>query len=358
MRIIFTVLFFSILFLAKLHTQKALPVAEVVENYVDQVGFSGIILVAHQGVPIFQRSFGLAYRSTPDTIGDDYRFSIASITKLFTSIRILQLQETGALNLKASVVDYLPAFQGRISAEVTLHHLLLHISGLPNERDGIYYKELSPQEFVERCLRRKSRVDIGQFNYNNLDYVLLGLIIEQVSGNSWEQEIRSFILEPLGMDQTGFLEYGYYPSKFAYSYSQRGTRLVQDPLIHIENFYAAGNMYATVADLLKLDQGLYTEEILNESSKQLLAVSYPAYGYAGYGVWNYNYPFIKRQPVVMERRGGIMGANSALVRLTEDNYSIIILSNDDRFNPDSFGDASNLREALIRHLYREIHQKR
>jgi hypothetical protein len=106
-------------------------------------------------------------------------------------------------------------------------------------------------------------------------------------------------------------------------------------------------MYASANDLLKLDQGMYGNKILSNESKDLLYTSYPEYNYAGYSVWTYSYPFAPSKPKVMERRGGILGSNSVLIRMLEQNKTIIILSNNDKFNPDSFGDTKSLREALM-----------
>ena len=73
-------------------------------------------------------------------------------------------------------------------------------------------------------------------------------------------------------------------------------------------------MYSTSSDLLKLDQALYSNKLLSDRSKKLLAQSYKEYNYAGYGVWNYNYPYVKETPTIMERRGKILGANVVLIR--------------------------------------------
>lgn len=348
------ILFISSFSIISAQTVDGSKIAEAVEKQTSQNGFSGTILVAEKGQTIFQESYGLAYYSTPDTIRNNYHFSIASVTKLFTSIRVLQLLEEGKLSLDDSVNDYLPKFKEQISDEVSIKHLLLHISGLPEDKDKMYRQQYEPAAFATKVLETRSKNSVGTFNYNNLDYILLGLIIENLTGNTWDKEIQQVILKPLGMEETGFLEYGYYPRDFGYSYSLKRNKLVQDPLFYIENFYSAGNMYSTANDLLKLDQALYSNQLLSYESKELLMQSYPEYNYVGFGVWNYNYPYVEGSPTVMERRGGILGANVVLVRLTDDNYTIIILSNDDRFNPDSFGDNTNLREILIRTLYSQI----
>ncbi len=333
------------------HNPQPGPIQAAVNSYLKETGFSGTILVAQKGKPLFHESYGLAYRSTPDTIRNDYHFSIASITKLFTAIRILQLAEQEKLRLQDPVVEYLPEFAPALSDQITLHHLLLHLSGLPNEKDKLYQHPYPPSEMLERTLENPSGTSLGAFNYNNVDFLLLGLIIEKLTNSTWQENIERHILEPLGMVETGFLAYGYYPDEFAYTYSLKRGQLRQDPLFYIENFYAAGSMYSTALDLLKLDQALYSDGLLNKEGLQLLSKSYPEYGFVGYGVWNYDYPFVDAQPTLMERRGKILGANVVLVRLVEENATIIILSNDDRFNPDSFGEEKNLRERLIRALY-------
>ena len=353
MRIFFLLILVSIGYINSVFSQAndESNITKSVEIYINQNGFSGTILVAKKGEPIFHKSFGLAYYSTPDTIRNNYHYSIASITKLFTSIRILQLVDKGKLSLNKPVVNYLATFKTQIPEQVTIHDLLLHTSGLPEEKDKLYRHRYMPQDMVKEVLSYQSKSRLGQFNYNNLDYILLGLIIENITGQTWKKEIQEAILTPLKMNETGFLEYGYYPRNFAYTYSKKWNGLKQDPLFYIENFYSAGSMFSTTLDLLKLDQALYSNKLLTDEGKELLAKFYPENNYAGYGVWNYDYPYAKGNPTIMERRGKILGANVVLVRLTDENYTIIILSNDDRFNPDSFGDEENLREILIRKIY-------
>ena len=213
----------------------------------------------------------------------------------------------------------------------------------------MYLKKKSPEAFIKAVLSQRTKSPaLGSFNYNNLDYMLLGLIIEKQSGKSWEENIQDRIIKPLELENTGFLSKGAYPQNYAWPYQINAQgKAKKDPAFHIENFYAAGNMYSNTMDLLKIDQALYGEQLLSEKSKALMFKSYPEYNYTGYSVWTYRYPFVANPPSIMERRGGILGANVVLIRLLDSQESIIILSNNDRFNPDSFGDKNNLREALI-----------
>jgi len=322
-------------------------VDSIVQSAVINELFEGTILVADSGDIVYQKSFGFIDEETAIAIENSMSFGIASITKMFTSIIILQLVEEGKFQLNDKLDVLLPNLKIPKSNKITVHHLLLHISGLPNEDDEIYTQLKSPQEFVSETMENKLN-RLGKFNYANIDYVLLGLIIEKYDNTNWESSVEKRILEKTSMIQTGFLKSGKYPNNFAYTFSYKGDNKREiDPLFYIENFYSAGCMYSTAEDLLKLDQAMYGDALLSRNSKELMFKSYPEYNYSGYSVWTYNYPFAPSKPKVMERRGGILGANSVLIRFLDTNKTIIILSNNDRFNPDSFGNMEGLKEALM-----------
>ncbi len=319
----------------------------IVQKSVVEDLFEGNILIADQGTIVYHKSFGYANSDHLAPITNSSHFSIASITKLFTAITIMQLITEGEFQLTDSLKTLLPEYHIPNVNKITVHHLLLHISGLPNEKDAIYGEQKTPQAFVSETLNNKKSA-FGTFNYANIDYVLLGLLIEKYDKTPWQRAVKNRILAPLKMKNTGFLKKNAYPENFAYSrsYDQQGLKQ-KDPLFYIENYYAAGCMYANAEDLLKLDQAMYGSVLLSEKSKALMYTSYPEYNYSGYSVWTYDYPFATSQPKIMERRGGILGANSVLIRMLDTNKTIIILSNTNKFNPDSFGDTSSLKEALM-----------
>lgn len=319
----------------------------IIQNAVSNDLFEGTILIAENGNVAYHKSFGFADRDKVIAIGNSTSFGIASITKMFTAIITLQLVEEGKFQLTDNLKTLLPDLEILKSNKITLHHLLLHISGLPNENDEIYTQSKSPREFINETLGNKLN-RFGKFNYTNIDYVLLGLIIEKYDNTNWEKSIQNRILDKASMERTGFLERESYPKNFACSFSYNDEDIRQaDPLFFIENFYAAGCMYSTAEDLLKLDQAMYGDSLISDSNKALMFTSYPEFNYSGYSVWTYNYPFAKSKPKVMERRGGILGSNSVLIRMLETNRTIIILSNNNKFNPDSFGNKESLKEALM-----------
>lgn len=319
----------------------------IVQNSVTSDLFEGTVLVAESGNIIYHQSFGFQDNEKLVPTTNKTHFGIASITKLFTAIVTMQLVEEGQFQLSDNLKTLLPDLEIPKSKKITVHHLLLHITGLPNETNEIYGQLKTPKEIVIELLTKK-RKRFGSFNYANIDYVLLGLLIEQFDKKPWSQSIKERILDKIGMQHSGFLAMNEYPKDFAYSFSFTKENVRQsDPLFFIENFYAAGCMYSTAEDLLKLDQAMYDDQLLTKESKTLMYTSYPKYNYSGYSVWTYNYPFAKSQPKIMERRGGILGANSVLVRMLDTNKTIIILSNNNKFNPDSFGNTKSLKEALM-----------
>ena len=324
-------------------------VDSIVQANIDQRQFSGVVMIADQGMVTYQRAAGRRALSDTSSIDGRNTFSIASVTKMVTSILVMQLEAQGFLSLDDPVARWLPEIDLKYGREITIHHLLLHISGRPNEPEEAYRQPMLPGQWVDFTLAKGGQRPPGNYNYANVDYILLGLIIERVTGRSWKAVVGEQIIKPLGLTHTGFLTKGKYPDGFAFPYQvTKAGEEIPDPQLHIENYYAAGCMYSTAADLLRLDQAMYRDDFLPPASRGRMFTSYPEYNYTGYGVWTYRYPFVPSQPLAMERRGGILGANVVLVRLLELNKTIIILSNNNRFNPDSFGDASNLREAILR----------
>jgi len=322
-------------------------VDSIVQNAVTHDFFGGTVLIADSGNIVYQKSFGFADKDNVRPIENSTIFGVASITKMFTAILILQLVEEGKIQLDDKLNVLLPDLNTPRSNKITVHHLLLHISGLPNEDDDIYTQSTSPREFVRITLDNKIH-RFGKFNYANIDYVLLGLIIEKYDNTTWKSSVQNRIIDKVLMTHTGFLESKKYPSNFAYTLSyDQGNKMEIDPLFYIENFYAAGCMYSTAEDLLKLDQAMYGDELLSTKSKELMFKSYPEYNYSGYSVWTYNYPFASSKPRIMERRGQILGSNSVLLRFIDTNKTIIILSNNNRFDPNSFGNTKSLKEALM-----------
>jgi CubicO group peptidase (beta-lactamase class C family) len=318
-------------------------------------GFSGVVLVADHGQIVMEKPVGLANIENGDALAGNSKFKIASITKAFTAIVVMQLVQEEKIKLDQTISYYLPSAPIAKSDKITIEDCLLHTSGIPNEGDDAYTQKRTPVEILGMyASNKKDWGKTGVFHYSNLDYLILGLVIEKVTDQPWRDNVSNRILRPLKMKETGFLESGNYPEGLVTGYmtDEKGAMTPEADYL-IENFYAAGSMYSSVRDLLKLDQALYSDALLREDALNQMYHTHPELGYVAYGNWVYKYPFLPFNPTLVERRGSIQGFSGVFIRFIDDKYTLIILSNNDRFDPSTYGDRGNLKEQIIMQMGKE-----
>lgn len=335
----------------------AAPEPEVA-SYARTHAFSGTILIARRGKILYGRSFGEAERSFGIPVAGDTAFRVGSITKLFTAVLTLQLVEQGKLDLRKPVRAYLPDFPGEGAERITLHHLLNHTSGLA-QMDAIpsyqhafenglelYQRPLSPKAMLERCCHGKpARPPGAGFDYNNADYLLLGLILERVSGEPYERLLARQILEPAGMRDTGMARWDAIPPRLARTYFFRDDHraLISDMPVYWENWWAAGGAVSSAPDLLKFAEALYGGRLIGPRMLDLMLA--PGLDDYGYGLWSYSFKRSGRIYRVAKRPGSIMGANAVLYRLLDEGTTIILLANTNRTDLDAF--AQHIADKLV-----------
>lgn len=303
--------------------------------------FNGTILIENKSGVIYRKSFGLAnYQfKIPNTI--DTKYKIASITKLFTSVLIMQLFEQGKLDVNKHIIDYLPDYQGEGGSKITIHQLLNHTSGLANidtvtsvesaVKNGIavYQHPCTTDELLTRYCSGKPVNDPGKvFDYNNADYIVLGKIIEKICNKTYEQVLTENILQPLGMKQSGLVYQRDIITSLADTYFFRDDldKLVPDLPVYMENWYAAGAMYSTAGDLLLFSHALFGHTLLKQASLNQMFV--PGLDEYGYGLWVYkDYDINRKNYTIVKRPGRIMGAQSMLFHILGEDTTIVILSN-------------------------------
>lgn len=245
----------------------------MISAFAREKGFNGTILVQDGGRVRFHRSFGVAERAFGTPADTSTRYKVASITKLFTSVLVLQLAQEGKVRLDAPIRGYLPDYAGAGADRVTIHHLLNHTSGIENFdravtsyqqaiESGIeqYQKPHTPDALLRRCCSGPLATQPGAaFSYNNADYIVLGKIVERVTGKPFDAVLRERITEPLGLRSTGMLRHDTVLDRLASTYFYRDdTRtLVNDLPMYVENWYAAGGMYSTTSDLLVFANALF-----------------------------------------------------------------------------------------------------
>jgi D-alanyl-D-alanine carboxypeptidase len=330
-----------------------------IETFARDHDFSGTILVQENSDRKYARSFGLADRAFNVPADSNTRYKIASITKLFTSVLVLQLRDEGKLDLNGNIKKYLADYAGEGADAITIHHLLNHTSGLPQYdnvasyqeafNNGVeqYQKPLSPELLLKRVSGGKLTGKPGaKFNYNNADYFVLGRIIERLDGKSYEQSLTERILRPLGLKETGMLHWDAILERLAptYFYRDDTKQLINDMPLYHENWYAAAGMYSTVADLLTFADALFGGRLIKpESLEKLLTPGVDEYGY---GLWSYSFTRDGKKYKVAKRPGSVMGANGVLYRLLDRNATIILLSNTNRTDLDVF--AQKIADMLVK----------
>jgi len=247
----------------------------LVNEYVADQQFMGCVLVAEKGKVVFAKGYGLAdaERNIPNT--PDTKFMIGSITKQFTAMLVMQLVEKGKLKLDSTISGLISEFPKDIGDRITVEMLLCHSSGLifPEGIEKYYYvstKEEYLQEYLRQLSAEGLRFEPGTgYGYSNAGYFILGLIIEKVTGKSYEDVLTEQILKPLGMSQTGCDRKGLVVENRATSYAKLRDSYSTwneetnsyDPAIC---GFGYGNLYATVGDLFKFSEALSTNRLLSE----------------------------------------------------------------------------------------------
>lgn len=342
------VLALALLLPSSLPAQPATPDSFIVD-YAGKHDFNGTILVQKDGEVRFAQSFGLANRAFKVQNTNQTKYKIASITKAFTSVLILQLYEEGKIDLQKTIGRYLPNYAGEGAGKVTVHQLLNHTSGLVNFdtvkdmetalKSGLptYQTPYTSDDLLARfCGGKLVNVPGKVFDYNNCDYIVLGKIIERVSGAPYEQVLRDRILQPLGMKDTGVLHQRDIIEGLADTYFFRDDlkALVNDFPVYPENWYAAGAMYSTVQDVLVFSNALFGGKLLQKEALAFMVT--PGLDDYGYGVWSYETKVGDRKYRVFKRPGQIMGAQSQLYRFLDEDVTVIILSNTGTTDLDEF----------------------
>jgi CubicO group peptidase (beta-lactamase class C family) len=305
------------------------PISEKIDTlltaYQKISDFNGSVLVARKGTIIFEKGYGYKNKKTllpndPNTI-----FQIGSITKQFTSAIILQLKEKQKLSLQDKISKYIPDFpQGD---QITIEQLLTHTAGVYNYTNNPDFMKNESTKPIARdsllALFRNKSLDFKpgeKFSYSNSGYILLGYIIEKVTGRSYFQVVRDNIFRPVHMDHSGF-DFTHLASSDKATGYDPPAPLVPAEIVDSSVSFSAGAVYTTVGDLYKWDRALYSGSILSQPSEE--AAFTPHLARYGYG-WMIDSLYGKR---VVEHGGGITGFVSFILRVPEDETCIIVLDN-------------------------------
>jgi len=346
MRSLFSLLIMSVI-TCRLSGQST-DISTFIDSYASSHKFSGTILIQKNNQTLYNNSFGLANLQFGIPNTNESVYKIASVTKIFTSVLIMQLYEQGKIDLNSPVKTYIPDYPGKGADKITIRQLLNHTSGLP------YIGPKSKEEAVEKgmeefqiphtiddAIRKYYSYDLVNepgkvFSYNNGEYIILGKIIENIYGKSYEEVLIQQILKPLGMNNSGLLFQYKIIKNLSDSYFSMNdsSGLVNDLPVYIQNWYSAGAMYSTISDLSKFSESLFSGKLLKQESLNLMLS--PGLDDYGFGVWVYYLELNGRKYKVIKRPGDIMGTKAQFVYLPDEYLSIIILANTDSADLDDF----------------------
>ena len=314
--------------------------------------FSGAALITRGDSRLYSEAFGYASRAwmVRNTLGA--RFDTASITKLFTSVATLQLIDRGHLSLDTSVTDFLELRDTAISQEVNVFHLLTHTSGIGDDadeeagecyealwRDKPNYSVTTTADFLPQFIHKAPNFPPGQGSrYCNCSYILLGLIIEKITGTSYREYVKANIFDRAGMAQSGF---------FRMDHVQENVAEGSDPIRNVDdevvgwkkNIYSYppigspdGGAHVTVGDLDRFLRVVKAGDLLSPAMTEAFftpqVVDRQMDGWTrmyGYGLWFY---VDESSNVVFYQKEGINPGASGLIRhYPEKDISVAILSN-------------------------------
>ncbi|NNJ12509.1 beta-lactamase family protein [Chloroflexales bacterium ZM16-3] len=314
------------------------PVAAQMDSYLslltEQGSFSGTALVAYQGQMLIRKGYGLANQELNIPAGVQTRFRLASVSKPLTALAVMQLVQSGKVNLRTSICTYLrdcPNTWGGI----TVHDLLAHTSGLQNYTDFLSFadvetKPATPDEVIARFRDLPLEFAPGSaYHYTNSNYVLLGRLIEDVSGQLYPDYMRDHLFQPLGMTNTGYDSGDGAALSGTRGYIGIGTSATP---IDTSNLFAAGGIFSTVDDLYILLNALGDGSLL---PADLLSQMYtPNFFNYGYG-WKIEQRFGHQ---VIYHPGLMSGAVTYIGRYPDDDLTVIVLSNNEDTNSGATAD--------------------
>jgi len=302
---------------------------------VEAYKFNGVALVAKGEKIIFHKAFGWRNFEAHSYNDTSTIFPILSITKSFTSIVILKLQEQKKLSVSDKLNKYLPGFPN--ADKITIEHLITHTSGIYNFTDDIGEEDsalvnhpVTKQFMLDFISKKPFAYSPGEgFGYNNSGFYLAGMVIEKATGKSYEQNVRELIFEPLGMNHSGFDFNNLNENSKAKGY-QVFTADQQKPYMYVDSTvgYSAGSIYSTTTDLYKWTQAI--------SKKQLLSTASWKYAFkrkaSDYGVGFRVNNFLGREYI--KHSGGYPGFVSEFIYYPKENVTIILLKNTGNYGED------------------------
>jgi len=293
----------------------------LINKYLDLDIFSGVVLIAEEGKPFYQEAFGLANRekNIPNTLST--KFDIGSMNKTFTKVIVYQLIEEGKLKLEDKLKKYLDGFPKETAENITVEQLLHHTSGYGDYHTPDFFDAPRNEKTISAIVKRIKKLPLlfppgTDQQYSNSGYILLGAIVEKVTGKSYYQNVRETIVDPLGLKETYLENKDQVPNR-AIGYFKNAKGEIQNNERFLEIPNPDGGFQSTASDILKFYQEyFYGNKLLSEETKNSL------------DEFTY-YDEISKTEGAIPQAGGFEGANTVIYEILRDRISIIVFANMD-----------------------------
>lgn len=299
---------------------------QIIQSYLANHAFMGTVLVARDGKTLLDKGYGFAnlewqVPNTPTT-----KFRLGSITKQFTAASILLLEERGKLKTDDPVKKYMPDAPAAWD-KVTIFHVLTHTSGILSftsfpDYPSREWEAMTPQQLVDWFRDKPLEFEPGtKWNYSNSGYVLLGYLIEKISGQSYAEFVQQNIFTPLGMKDSGYDSNSAIIERRAAGYSRGKDGAQNAGFVNMTIPLSAGALYSTTEDLLRWEQGLFGGKVLSPASLAKMTTPFKQDYAFGLGVST------KNGHKMIAHDGGIQGFNTSLAYYPDDKLVVAVLAN-------------------------------
>jgi D-alanyl-D-alanine carboxypeptidase len=310
----------------------------VVQSAMQQQGMPGItVALAKKGTILYVQGYGVSDLTTRQGTQPSVIFEIGSITKQFTAVLIMKLQEQGQLQVDDSIAAYLPEYA--FPSSITLRMMLTHTSGLADFTNfpqlGDWVKHgVSEATVLTTVSQSPLQFQPGsQYSYSNSNFFVLGTIIEKLTGQSYAANLDQLILQPLELKNT---YYALPPAgQSASGYTNNGSGLVPAIIWDRSAAFAAGALSSNVYDLVAWDDALISGKVVSPASFAAMTTSngfqIPGGGSYGFGLalWTFN-----NKPIIWHN-GQIGGFTAETAVFLDSGFSIAVLTNDQDADPDA-----------------------
>ena len=299
---------------------------QLAQSYATDHKFMGTALVSRGNQVLFSKGYGFADLEWNAPNSPTTKFRLGSITKQFTAASVLLLEERGKLNVNDPVKKYLPDAPAAWD-KMTIFHVLTHTAGIPNFTSFPDYRKLepfatTPEQLVLRFRDKPLEFEPGtKWNYSNSGYVLLGYLIEKISGETYEEFVRKNIFAPLNMTDSGYDSNSAIIPRRASGYALGKNGYENAGFIHMSIPFSAGALYSTAEDLLKWEQGLFGGKVLTPASLQKMTTPFKddyAFGLQVSASGGHK---------VISHGGGIEGFATELEYYPDDKLTVVVLEN-------------------------------